>query len=265
MNNVSQYVQSNGNTPKVSISVTTPSVGQFTMPRVQNPNLVLNNGCYPSAYYINSYASPMIMRLNQAALANQMTNINKLNEENAQKEDAKDTKQATTNIEPQKQVETKTAEKTVNVQNNNITNNTTQTAPMQHEVVIPKELVEAMEKIAKNTTQKDKPKMELTDNYVRNLEKYLNSQDKKLRMLAGQDIIERLQEDSDRRDNPALTALTNKMLQDPEMDVRCLSLGALNANLIEGNDLTAELLKKIAQIPNSQEADYANKILLRLS
>ena len=86
--------------------------------------------------------------------------------------------------------------------------------------------------------------MELTDHYVRNLESYLNSQDSKLRLMAGQDVVARLQEDSERKDNPALTALTNKMLQDPELGIRSLSLAALEANLITGDEFTAKLLKE---------------------
>ena len=82
-------------------------------------------------------------------------------------------------------------------------------------------------------------------------------------MMAGQDIIERLQEDSDRKDNPALTALTNKMLQDPSAEVRGLSLAALAGNLITGDELTHQLLQNMSK-SEDQEADYANKILLRM-
>ena len=128
---------------------------------------------------------------------------------------------------------------------------------------MPKELVSAIEQIAKNAAKSAKPKMELTDHYVRNLESYLNSQDKKLRMMAGEDIIERLQEDSERKDNPALTALTNKMLQDPSAEVRSLSLAALAGNLITGDELTHQLLQGMSK-SEGQEADYANKILLRM-
>ena len=251
MNNVAGYVQSNNGSPKVSVSITTPGMGQFSMPRVQNSGLVLDNGCYPSAYYINTFATPVIMRLNQAALANQMSNINRINEQNSSKSEEKSVKPEVKEVESEVKEEVKSQIASA------------QTSPVQAEVKIPKELVDAMEKIAKNTSKKESAKMELTDSYVKNLEKYLNSTDKNLRVLAGQDMIERLQEDAERRTNPALTALTNKMLQDPEMDVRCLSLGALNANLIEGDELTVKLLQEIAKVPNSQEANYANKVLLR--
>lgn len=255
MQNVSkQYVQANGNCPKVSISVTSPGVGKYTMPAMPNQTMVLNNGCYPAAYYINTFASPMINRLNQAALANQMADINRINAE-------ANGKGLTENIKPkapqtpEPQVQEKPKETTV-IQS--------QTVPIKQEVQIPKELVDAIQTIAKNTTKAEKPKMELTDHYVRNLESYLNSQDKKLRIMAGQDVVARLQEDPERKDNPALTALTNKMLQDPDLGVRSLSLAALEANLITGDELTTKLLKKMSKVPNSEEADYANKILLRM-
>ena len=54
------------------------------------------------------------------------------------------------------------------------------------------------------------------------------------------------------------------MLQDPDLGVRSLSLAALEANLITGDELTTKLLKKMSKVPNSEEADYANKILLRM-
>lgn len=252
MTNVSRYVQA-GNTPSVNIQVTTPSVGHMSMPNGMSSTMVLNNGCYPSAYYLNTFASPAIMRLNQAALAKQMVDINKANEEANGKGSAGNIKPS----EPSKQVEVTEKPKEVTVTQQ------VQSNPIKQEVTVPKELVQALEKIAKNTSS-DKPKMELTDHYVKNLESYLNSQDKKLRLMAGQDVVARLQEDLDRKDNPALTALTNKMLQDPELSIRSLSLAALEANLITGDDFTNQLLKQMSKIPNSAEADVANKILLRM-
>lgn len=253
MTNVSRYVQT-ASTPSVNIQVSGPSVGHMTMPNGMMSTMVLNNGCYPAAYYLNTFASPAIMRLNQAALAKQMVDINKANEEANGKGSAANIKPS----EPAKQevVTEKPKEVTVTAQAH-------QSNPIKQEVTVPKELVQALEKIAKNTAS-DKPKMELTDHYVKNLESYLNSQDKKLRLMAGQDVVARLQEDLDRKDNPALTALTNKMLQDPELSIRSLSLAALEANLITGDDFTNQLLKKMSKVPNSAEADVANKILLRM-
>ena len=244
MQNVSQYVQPKG-CQGVSISISSPSVGHMTMPSSMAPTMVLNNGCYPQAYYLNTFASPAITKLNQAALAKQMAATKKANEElNGNK--SEETK-------PERKETIKEKEKETTVQSN----------PIKQETAVPKELVSALEKIAKNTSN-DRPKMELTDHYVRNLESYLNSQDTKLRLMAGQDVVARLQEDSERKDNPALTALTNKMLQDPELGVRSLSLAALEANLVTGDEFTGKLLKDISKKQN-QESDIANKVLLRFA
>jgi len=251
MQNVAQYVQPKG-CQGVNVQIGLPAASHMTMPKSMAPTMVLNNGCYPQAYYLNTFAMPAIAKLNQAALAKQMVNINKANEElngksyiaEEEKPEIKETKQEVQQQAPKEQ-------------------QTVQSNPIKAEVAIPKELVSALEKIAKNTSN-DKPKMELTDHYVKNLESYLNSQDTKLRLMAGQDVVARLQEDSERKDNPALTALTNKMLQDPELGIRSLSLAALEANIITGDEFTTQLLKQISQKQNAQEADIANKVLLRM-
>lgn len=246
MQNVSQYVQ-----PKscagVNIQIGSPAASRMTKPGSMNPSaMALNNGCYPQAYYLNTFAMPAIARLNQAALAQQMVNINKANAEmNGTTYEAPVAEVKENKVQPQNQPQVQ------NVQSN----------PIKAEVAVPKELVAALEKIAKNT---DRPKMELTDHYVKNLESYLNSQDTKLRLMAAQDVVARLQEDPDRKDNPALTALTNKMLQDPETSVRSLSLAALESNIVTGDDFTAQLLRQTAQKQDNQESDIAKKILLRM-
>lgn len=248
MQNVSKFV---GNAPSVSISVSSPTAGYMSKPGSMAPTMPLNNGCYPATYYVNSFAIPAISKLNQAALANQMKDINKANEE--------------ANLKGAPKYE-ETLEKEQPTEQNQVQAPVTEvhTNPIKQQVEVPKELVEAIQKIAKNTSN-DRPKMELTDHYVRNLESYLNSQDTKLRLMAGQDVIARLQEDSERKDNPALTALTNKMLQDPELSIRSLSLAALDANIITGDEFTNQLLKQMSQQKQgSQEADMANKVLLRM-
>lgn len=257
MQNVAQYVQPKG-CQGVNIQISSPAVSHMTMPAMA-PTMVLNNGCYPQAYYLNTFATPAIMKLNQAALAKQMQAINKANEELNGKQTDNETKfekqpeVKETVAEAPKEIIKETKQEITSVQSN----------PIKQETAIPKELVSALEKIAKNTAN-DRPKMELTDHYVRNLESYLNSQDTKLRMMAGQDVIARLQEDPERKDNPALTALTNKMLQDPELGIRSLSLAALEANIVTGDEFTNQLLKGISKKANAQEADIANKVLLRM-
>ena len=98
------------------------------------------------------------------------------------------------------------------------------------------------------TTDKKTEKREivqLTDDYIRNLENYLNSQDKEVRMMGAKEVIARLEEDNSRKDDKALNALVNKMLQDPYTPVRILALSALDSRVVTGDDFTVGVLKQM--------------------
>lgn len=110
--------------------------------------------------------------------------------------------------------------------------------------------------------------VELNDDYIRNLETYLNSQDKDVRLNAAKQVYARLEEDDSRYDDKALNALINKMLQDPSQEVRFLALTALDGGLVSGNDYTVGVLKNIQANSTGQlgsEAIEANNILLKMS
>lgn len=109
--------------------------------------------------------------------------------------------------------------------------------------------------------------VQLTDEYIKYLEKMLNSQDSNVRRNAAQDVYDRLEEDDSRCDDKALTALVNKMLQDPEETVRVFALSALESRLALGDEYTANVLKKMEQSPEAygQDAIAANRILLKMS
>lgn len=156
-------------------------------------------------------------------------------------------------------------EKLSNNNNSSAERTMVQANPIKNELTLPKELVAVLEKMVEGKAQNaEKSKIELTDQYVKNLESYLNSQDKKLRLMAAKDVVERLQEDENRRENPALIALTNKMLQDPNIAVRSLSLAALESNVVAGDTFTTKLLNAMAKSKNGEESDIATKILLRM-
>ena len=87
--------------------------------------------------------------------------------------------------------------------------------------------------------------VELTDDYIRTLENYLNSQDSEIRLMGAKDLIARLEEDPSRKDDVALNVLINKMLQDPSSAVRFLAMAALEARSATGNLETVQLLKNI--------------------
>ncbi len=126
--------------------------------------------------------------------------------------------------------------------------------------------VKAEETPEKKKTQKRKIVV-LTDDYIKNLENYLNSQDKAIRLSAAKEVFARLEEDDSRKDDKALNALINKMLQDPADDVRFLALTALDSRMVTGDDYTVGVLKKMQTSDKGfgQEAIDASNILLKMS
>lgn len=107
----------------------------------------------------------------------------------------------------------------------------------------------------------------LNDDYIRNLENMLNSQDKSQRITAAKEVFERLDEDSSRKDDKALIALINKMLQDPIQEVRLLALSALEGRIVNGDDFTVAVLKHMQTNPQGYgyDATDASRILLDMS
>lgn len=118
----------------------------------------------------------------------------------------------------------------------------------------------------KKKTEKKKI-VQLTDDYIRNLENYLNSQEKDVRLSAAKEVYARLEEDESRKDDKALTALINKMLQDPAQEIRILALTALEGRIVTGDDFTVGLLQRMQQSKDGygQDAVDASRILLQMS
>lgn len=121
---------------------------------------------------------------------------------------------------------------------------------------------------AKSDKKTEKRKVvELTDEYIKNLENYLNSQDAEVRMMGAKEVVARLQEDDSRKDDPALNALVNKMLQDPSQQVRFLALAMLDSRTATGDEFTVNVLKNMQNSPAGygQDAMQAANILLKMS
>ncbi len=112
-----------------------------------------------------------------------------------------------------------------------------------------------------------KPTVPLTDDYIKTLENYLNSQDKKIRLTGAKELFERFKEDETRKQDPALTALLNKVLQDPSETVKFIGLTALDSNYAIGNDETAQILTQMQSSNSSygEDASLASQILLKMS
>lgn len=121
--------------------------------------------------------------------------------------------------------------------------------------------------------------VQLTDNYIKNLEMYLNNQKKDVRLMGAKEVIARLQEDESRKDDPALNALVNKMLQDPYQPIKFLAMAALESHAASGNSTTVGLLGGVQQLTpakglnsinrknafNNEDSLKASKVLLKMS
>ncbi len=119
-----------------------------------------------------------------------------------------------------------------------------------------------------NKKEELKEKIPLTDDYIKSLENYLNSQEPKIRLMAAKDVLERFKEDPARKNDAALTALLNKILQDPNSAVRFLGLTTLDAGYASGNQQTVDILNNIksnTQNEHGEDSLLASQILLKMS
>ena len=107
----------------------------------------------------------------------------------------------------------------------------------------------------------------LTNEYIMSLENILNNPDKSIRRKGASEVLNRLGEDPTRKDDAALNALLNKMIQDPDKGVRILALSALAEGLATGNDYTVKLLKHMEANPNKypDDMDSVMSALLKMS
>ena len=116
----------------------------------------------------------------------------------------------------------------------------------------------------------DKPKTitPLTDEYVKSLENYLDNDNSKVRLIGAKELVERLKEDENRKDNKSLIPLLNKTLKDTSPSVRFLGLTALQLGYCTGDDETVKILKEI-QAQNKdkfgQDSLLASEILLKMA
>ena len=83
---------------------------------------------------------------------------------------------------------------------------------------------------------------------------------------AAKDIVRRFEEDVTRYNDPALNALVNKMLQDPQGSVRGIALSLLSTGTAQGNNYTVTLLNNMKNDQvNKEDALQAAEALLRMS
>lgn len=214
----------------VNIQIFNPSVAT---PGAQAPTYNVNAPCYPSGYYTSSIGADGKLHPNNGS-NNPHTGDNVNNGTNNGTIGDNNNNTYTTNT--------------------NTTNNTTNTANSTEK------------EDNKKKTEKRKI-VQLTDEYIKNLESYLNSQDKGVRLNAAKEVYARLEEDDTRHDDKALTALVNKMLQDPSEEIRVIALSALDSRIVTGDDYTVNVLTNMQQNNNGygQDAIDASNILLKMS
>ena len=106
------------------------------------------------------------------------------------------------------------------------------------------------------------------ENYIKNLESYLRSNNTNIRQSAVKELLMRFKEDKSRAKDPALTALMNKALQDPLSSVRYMAFAILDAGYATGNEETIQILKNIQANSDKEYAEDSHAvsdILLKMS
>lgn len=120
---------------------------------------------------------------------------------------------------------------------------------------------------SENGKTEKKKVVELSNDYIKTLENYLNSQDVEIRKMGAHEVVDRLAEDTSRNDDPALTALVNKMLQDPSSAIKTIALSLVESRAILGDDYTVKLLKKMQNSKDGfgLDANQATSALLKMA
>ncbi len=118
------------------------------------------------------------------------------------------------------------------------------------------------------TEENDKQKkniVPLTNDYIKMLESYLTNSNSNIRRQGIEDLINRFEEDSSRQKDPALTALLNIALQDPNASNRLLAMSPVAADVAAGDKNTLKLLENLTKSDKvyGQEAKTASSALLK--
>ena len=118
-----------------------------------------------------------------------------------------------------------------------------------------------------NKSNKQREIVVLTDNYVKNLENYLKSNNTELRKDAAKELLMRFKEDRSRVDNPSLTALLNIALQDTNGTVKALAMSIIQSGYAKGDKITEQILNSMQHHKSSYSTDatQAADSLLQMS
>lgn len=148
-------------------------------------------------------------------------------------------------------------------------NNQANNIPQDNKNTLNKNETNSVEKQdGKKDKSKEKEIIPLTDDYIKSLENYLDSNNSKVRLSGIKSVVDRFKEDENRKDNPSLIPLLNKALQDTSSTVRFMALTALQLGYTKGDDKTVEILNNL--VANSKEnfgedAALASDALLKIA
>lgn len=143
----------------------------------------------------------------------------------------------------------------------------TVTQPAEPAAAAPIEEAKKEEKTEEKKPAKTKNVVQLTDDYIKTLENYLRNPNKDIRMMGAKELSKRFEEDESRRDDKALNALLNLVLQDQSSGIRMMGLALANSGLAQGDETTVKLLQDMqkSQSAYGQDALTASEALLKMS
>lgn len=120
---------------------------------------------------------------------------------------------------------------------------------------------------AEEKKMKDKDVVPLSDEYLKTIENYLNNSNPDIRMQGVKELLNRFKELDTRKEDPALTNLLNKSLQDPDPNVRMVAMTTLSSGYANGNQKTSKILNQIQQTPNvyGEDSKLASQALLKMA
>ena len=101
-----------------------------------------------------------------------------------------------------------------------------------------------------NTKTEEKPKKDivlLTDDYIKTLENYIRNDNPEIKLMGAKELMNRFKEDSSRKNDPALTALLNLLLQIKYSNVKMIGTTILENRWAQGDALTQQLLAQMQQ------------------
>ncbi len=103
-----------------------------------------------------------------------------------------------------------------------------------------------------NTNQKTEEKHKkdivlLTDDYIKTLENYIRNDNPEIKLMGAKELMQRFREDESRKNDPALTALLNLLLQSKYSNVKMIGTSILENGWAQGDALTQQLLTQMQQ------------------